>query len=65
MEENLEMMFLSNLLHQNHEHHVLVNRLGSFAEYRGTLKLIRSHLIMSCLKKNSELVCFCLKILHE
>ena len=65
VEYNLEMMLFCNLLHDNHQHHVLVYGLGGLTVHRSTLKLVRSHLIVPCLEQNTELVCLCLKILHE
>ena len=65
MEDYFKMVFFSDFLHENHQHHILVNCLDSLTEYRGTLKLVRSHLIVTCLKKDTELVCFCFEILHE
>ena len=65
VENDLKMMFLSHFLHYDHEHHVLVDGFCSLTEHRSAFKLVRSDLIMPCLKKNAELICLCLKILHE
>ena len=65
MEDHLEMMLLSNLLHDDHQHHVLVDRLCRIAVYRRTLELVRCHLVMSCLEHDAELICLGLEILHE
>ena len=65
VENDLKMMFLSHFLHYDHEHHVLVDGFCSLTEHRRAFKLVRSHLIMPCLKKDTELICFSLKVLHE
>ena len=65
VEDDLQMMLFGNLLHNDHEHHVLINGLGSLAEKRRTLELIWRHLVVSCLKQDAELVCLGLEILHE
>ena len=65
MENDLHMMFLSHLLHHNHKHHILIDSLCSLTENRRTLKLVRRHLVMSGLKKNSEFICLSLKVFHE
>ena len=65
MENYPEMVFFSHFLHKNHQHHVLIDSLCSLTEERSTLELIRSYLVMTCLKKNAQFVGFCLEILHE
>ena len=65
VEDDLKMMFLSHFLHYNHEHHVLVDGFCSLTEHRSTFKLVGSHFIMPCLKKDTELICLSLKVLHE
>ena len=58
-------MFLSNLRHDNHEKHVLVDCLCGLTEDRCTFELVRCNLIMSGLKLDAEFVCFSLEIFHE
>ena len=65
MEDDLQMMLLSNLLHYDHKHHILVYRLRCLTKQRSTFKLIRSNLIVTRLKENSKLVGLGLKILHK
>ena len=65
MEDDLQMMLLSNFLHYDHKHHILVYCLRCLTEQRSTFKLIRSDLIVTGLKENSKLVGFGLKILHK
>ena len=65
MKNDLKMVFFSHFLHHDHKHHVLVYGFYSLAIYRSTLELIRSHLVMTCLKKDPELICLRFKILHE
>ena len=65
MENDLEMMLLSDFLHQDHQHHVLVYGRYSVAEDWSAFKLIRGDLVVPCLKEDPEFVCLRLKILHE
>ena len=65
MENHLQMMLLRNLLHENHEHHVLVDCLGSLTENRCTLKLVRRNLVVTGLQKDAKLICLGLEILHK
>ena len=65
VEDHLEMMFLSDFLHHDHQHHVLVYRLCRIAIHRSAFELVRRHLVMSCLKKDTKLICLCLKVFHE
>ena len=65
VEDHLEMMFLSDFLHHNHQHHVLVDRLCRIAIHRSAFELVRSHFIMTCLQKYSQFICLCLKVFHE
>ena len=65
MEDSFKVMSFCNLLHDDHKHHVLIYSLGSLAEDRSTFELVGSNLVMSGLKKDTELICLGLEILHE
>ena len=65
MENHFKSMSFSNFLHDNHKHHILIDSFCSLTEHRSTLELVRCDLIVSCLQKDSQLICFSLEVLHE
>ena len=65
VENHFEVVFLGHFRHEYHQKHILVNGFRRLTEHRGALELVRGHLIVSCLKLDSEFVCLCLKIFHE
>ena len=65
VEKYFQMVLFRHFLHDDHQHHVLVDRLGGAAEDRSTLELVRSDLVVSGLEQDTEFVCLCLEILHE
>ena len=65
VENHLQVMFFRNLLHQNHQHHILVNCLCRLTEDRGTLELVWRNLVVAGLQENAEFVGLSLKILHK
>ena len=65
VENYFQMVLFRHFLHDDHQHHILVNRLGGAAEYGCTLELVRSDLIVPGLEQDTELVGLGLEILHE
>ena len=63
--EYAEIMAPGHFGHKSHHEQVVVVGQVGLLEYGGEFKLIRSHLVVSCLKQDAELVCLGLEILHE
>ena len=55
----------SNLLHERHEKHVMVDSKVGFLEYRSKLKLVRRNLVVASLARNTKFESMNFKILHE
>ena len=58
-------MLASHFLHQRHNKHIMVNGKVHLLKYRSQLKLVRSHLIVSCLTRYAQLKSLNLQILHK
>ena len=58
-------MIASHALHQRHEQHVMVDSQVTLLEDRSQLKLVRCHLVMTSLARDSKLKSLNLKILHK
>ena len=65
MEDDLEVMLLRHFLHQDHKHHVLVDRRSGITEHRSTFELVGSHFVMPCLELYAQLVRLGLEVFHE
>ena len=53
MEKNTELVMMRHLLHQRHEQLVVVATQISLLIDRSQLKLVRCHLIVTCLDRNT------------
>ena len=65
VEDDLQVVLFRNLVHNDHQQHILVNRPGRLTEDRRTLELIGSHLVMTGGKLDAQLVGLGLEILHK
>ncbi len=65
VQENTETVLMCHTLHQTHQEHVMVNGKIALFENRRQLKLVRSHLIMAGLTRNTEFECLDFQIFHE
>ena len=64
VQKGTEAVLGSNLLHDLHDHQVVVGLLDHMPEERGELVLVGSHLAMAGLERNAELVALLLNFLH-
>ena len=65
VEDDLQVVLLGNLVHDDHQQHVLVDGAGRLTEDRRTLELIGSHFVMPSGKLDAQLVSLGLEIFHE
>ena len=65
VEDDLQVMPFGDLLHHNHQQHILVYGLRDFTEERDALELPRSDLVMPGLQWNAKPICLRFEILHE
>ena len=65
VEQCTETVLACHLLHQRHEKHVMVNGEVCLLEDRSEFKLVRSHLIVTCLARNAKFEGTYLKVFHE
>ena len=65
MQESTEAMLAGHTLHERHEEHVMVNGQVSVLENGSHLKLIGSHLVVTCLHGNAKHQSLYLEIAHE
>ena len=65
VEQHPEAVPARNLLHERHEQHVMVYRKVALLVYRSKLKLVRSHLVVAGLDRDSEFQRFDFQLLHK
>ena len=65
VKEHAETVLMGHTLHQTHQEHVMVNGKIALLEDRRQLKLVRSHLIMAGLTRNTEFESLYFQIFHE
>ena len=65
VQQYAETMLAGHLLHQRHQHHVMIHGEVGLLEDRSQLKLVRCHLVMTGLTRNAQLQCLNLQIAHK
>ena len=65
MQENAEAVLARDLLHQGHQHHVVIDGDVAFLINGSKFELVRSHFIVAGLGRYAELVGLDLKVFHE
>ena len=65
VQQHLEAVLVSHTLHERHEQHVVVHGEVSLLEDRRALKLVRRHLVVTCLHGDAELKGLDLQVFHE
>ena len=57
VEQHAEAVVASHLLHQRHDEHVVIHCQITFFVYWSQLKLVRSHLVVTSLNRNTQFEC--------
>ena len=65
MQQHAETVLAGHLLHQRHQHHVVVDSQIGLLEDRSQLKLVGSHLVMTRLTRDAEFQSLNLEVAHE
>ncbi len=65
VEQYTETVLACHTLHYRHQQHIVVNGEVSFLEDRSKLKLVWSHLVVTCLAWDAKFESLNLKLLHE
>ena len=65
VQQHTESVLAGNLLHQRHQHHVVVDGQVGLLEDRSQLKLVGSHLVMTRLTGNAQFQGGNLQVLHK
>ncbi len=65
MQQYTETVLAGHLLHQRHQHHVVVDSQVGLLEDRSELKLVGSHLVVTGLTRNAQFEGLDLEVAHE